>query len=335
MKQSTRSTLLLLLSLGVAPLCAQQTPALTLQKTIPLPGITGKFDHFALDAAGNRLFASATGSHTVVVLDLATGKIAAKLEGLGKPHGLAWIPETGRLFVTDGARGELAIYAGSPLKRIQTLPLAEDADDVVYDPATKLLYAGFGGTNAANPSRIAVVDTTTLQLLSSVPVPTHPEGLELDPSTDRIFANIADSAQVVVLDGKTHQLAATWHLHTGKDNTPLVFDAVDNLLLVGCRTPAEIVVLNATTGTEGATMKAATGADDLFYDPSTRHAFLITGAGTVDSFALAHDGSLTQLPPTPTQPGAKTGYLDQPTGRLFIGVPGTTGPSSIRIYATH
>jgi hypothetical protein len=328
-------SLLAFVCLCAATLCAQQPSVLTLEKTIPLAGVTGKFDHFALDEAGNRLFASSTGTGAVVVIDLASNKIAEKLEGLGKPHGLAWIAGTGRLFVTDGAKGELDVYAGAPLKRIQSIPLSEDADDLVYDSATKLLYVGYGGTNAANPSRIAVVDTTSLHLISTLLVASHPEALELDPIADRIFVNVADSGQVVVIDGKTHQIAATWSLHQGKDNTPLAFDADDGFLLVGCRTPAEVLIVNATTGIEGATMNSDTGADDLFFEPATRHAFLVTGAGTVDAFAVSADGTLARLAVTQTERGAKTGYLDAKHRRLFIGVPGTGTPSSVRVYATN
>ena len=333
MKQFVSS--LAFVCLFAATLCAQHPSVLTLEKTITLAGVTGKFDHFALDEEGNRLFAASTGTGAVVVIDLASDKILDRFEGLGKPHGLVWIAETHRLFVTDGAKGELAVYAGVPLKRIQSIPLSEDADDLVYDSATKLLYAGYGGTNAANPSRVAVVDTTSLKLISNLPVASHPEGLELDPIADRIFVNVADSGQVVVIDGKTHQIASTWALHQGKDNTPLAFDTDHGFLLVGCRTPAEVLVINGTTGIEGMAMKSETGADDLFFEPATRHAFLVTGAGTIDAFAVSADGLLSRLAATQTERGAKTGYLDARHRRLFIGVPGTGGPSSVRVYATN
>jgi DNA-binding beta-propeller fold protein YncE len=328
------ASFLALACLGASTLCAQQISALTLKQTIALPVVTGKFDHFALDDAGQRLFASSTGTGAVIVIDLTSNKIVESLQGLGKPHGLAWIAETGRLFVTDGAKGELDVYSGAPLKRIQSIPLAEDADDMVYDSATKLLYVGYGGTNAANPSRIAVVDTASLHVVTNLPVASHPEALELDPNADRIFANIADSGQVVVIDGKTQRIAATWPLQQGKGNTPLAFDAADDLLLVGCRTPAELVVINATTGTEGSTVSSDTGADDLFFDPASHHAYLITGAGTVDSFELSADRKLVRLATTQTDRGAKTGYLDIKHRRLYIGVPGTAGSSSVRVYET-
>src|ERR1700734_2286922 len=107
MKQS--ACLFAAVCLSAATLCAQQPGPLTLEKTITLAGVTGKFDHFAVDEVGNRLFASAAGAGAVLVTDLASDKIVEKLEGLGKPHGLAWIPDTGRLFVTDGAKGELDV----------------------------------------------------------------------------------------------------------------------------------------------------------------------------------------------------------------------------------
>jgi hypothetical protein len=328
-------SVLALVCLPGTPLCAQRATALTLEKTIPLAGVTDTFDHFALDQAGNRLFAASKGTGSVVVIDLASDKVVEKLDGLGKPHGLAWIADTGRLFAADGGKGSLEVYAGTPLKRIRSIPLSEDADDMVYDSATKLLYVGFGGTDAANPARVAVVDTASLHLISTLPVASHPEALELDPIADRIFVNIADSAQIAVINGKTHEIAATWSLRQGKDNTPLAFDADNNLLLVGCRKPAELLVVNGKTGNEVSTMGSDTGADDLFFDPATHRAYLITGAGKVDTFAVSDDGTLARLAVTQTEPGAKTGYLDAKHHRLFIGVPGTGGPSSIRVYQTN
>jgi hypothetical protein len=47
---------------------------LKLKQAIPLPGVEGRIDHFALDASGERLFVCALGNNTVEVLDLRKGK---------------------------------------------------------------------------------------------------------------------------------------------------------------------------------------------------------------------------------------------------------------------
>ena len=48
---------LVLFLLCSLPLCvrAQEPATLKLTKTIPLPGVKGRFDHFAIDAKGRRL----------------------------------------------------------------------------------------------------------------------------------------------------------------------------------------------------------------------------------------------------------------------------------------
>ena len=330
----SKNFLLAILLLTTPALFAQaQSPApLILNRTISLPAVTGKFDHFALDASGKRLFAAATGVQSVLVIDLATDKIIDTLKGFGKPHGLAWVSATGRLFVADGGKATLDVFEGSPLKLIKTIPLSEDADDMVYDPATNLLYIGHGGTNAANPSRVAIVDAQGLALVTNIPVASHPEALELDPKGDRIFANIADDGKIAVIDGKTQKLASTWILKSGKGNTPLAYDEADQLLLVGCRTPARLLVLNANTGEEIASAPTSAGADDLFYDPAMHRAYLIAGSGAIDSFIIAPDGKLQTLPATHTAAGAKTGLLAPGDSGLYIGIPGTDAPAAVRVY---
>jgi DNA-binding beta-propeller fold protein YncE len=330
LKKTTMTICLLGLSGFLAQ--AQTSAPLLLSRTISLAGVTGKFDHFAVDTTGKRLFAAATGVQSVLVIDLATDKIVDTLKGFGKPHGLAWVPATGRLFVADGGKATLDVFEGSPLKLIKTISLSEDADDMVYDPATSLLYVGHGGTNAANPARVAIVDAQSLVLVTNIPVASHPEALELDPKSDRIFANIADDGKIAVIDGKTHRLLSTWTLNAVKGNTPLAYDDADDLLLVGCRTPAKLLVLNAKTGEEIASAPTSTGADDLFYDPSTHRAYLIAGSGAIDSFNVSADGKLHVLAATHTSTGAKTGLLSPGNDDLYIGIPGADAPAAVRVY---
>lgn len=307
---------------------------LTLTRTITLAGVSGKFDHFAIDEPGSRLFAAATGSHAIEVVDLNSGSIVQSLNGLGKPHGLAWVPKQGQLIVADGSKAELDVFAGSPLKLIKSIKLSDDADDMVYDPATSLIYVGHGGSDAANPGRIAVIDTKSLSLLADLPVKAHPEGLELDPVRDRIFANISDTGEVVIIDGKSHSITTTWSLASEKGNTPLAYDAEDNRLFVGCRTPAKLLLLDGEMGKEITSAPADAGADDLFYEPSTRREYLITGSGVVDRYKMDSEGKLQELAPTTTANGAKTGLLVPSSGELFVGVPGVGGAAEIRVYTT-
>jgi hypothetical protein len=312
-----------------------QTDApLVLERKILLPSVKGKFDHFAIDEVGNRLFAAATGNKSVEVIDLASGKVIQSLTGMGKPHGLVWVAATGRLFVADGEKAELTVFEGEPLKLLKSIKLSEDADDMVYDAQSAMLYVGHGGTNSANPASIAVVDAKRLSVLTQLPMDAHPEALELAPGGNRIFVNVSDTGQVVVIDGSTHLKMKTWTLANAKGNTPLAYDGPNDLLLVGCRTPAKLLVLNGKTGEEVGSAPADAGADDLFYEAKTHRAYLVTGSGAVDSFAVSSTGKLQALGVTHTAVGAKTGLLVPSQSVMYIGVPGTSTPSEIDVYRT-
>jgi DNA-binding beta-propeller fold protein YncE len=310
-------------------------PALKLTRTIVLSDAQGKFDHFAIDLAGDRLFAASAGKRSVEVIDLRTDKVQQSIPGLGKPHGLAWVPATGSLYVSDGDRAELRVYQGQPLALAGTIKLSDDADDMVYDPATHHLFVGHGGGEGANPARIAVVDTDHLALVANVSVATHPEAIEIDPQSQRVFANIADSNEVVVIGAASNSIVADWKLTKAAENVPLAFDEQHQLIYVACRKPGMVIAMDAATGKEIASAQAASGADDLFYDSTLRRVYVITGAGEVDSYQVDHAKTLRALSVLRTAPGAKTGLFVPSQNLLYIGVPGSaTKPSEIRVYST-
>jgi len=312
-----------------------QAPALRLSKTIILPGVVGRFDHFAFDAAGDRLFVAATGNHSVEVIDLKSGKVTQSVAGLGKPHGLEWVAETGSLYVADGALGELRVYKGTPLALAGRVKLSDDADDMVYDQRTHLLFVGHGGSDAANPARIAVVDALRMSLLANLPVATHPEALELDAVRRRVFANIAEASEVAVIDADSQRIGAHWKLTKAADNVPLALDSEDGILFVACRTPGTLISLDQTTGKEIGSLAAAGGADDLFYDPALRRVYLISGAGEVDTYQVGLAKALHSLGVLKTAAGAKTALFVTSQNLLYVGVPSAPEHSAeIRVYST-
>ncbi len=316
-------------------LSAQTAPALQFSRMIALSGVQGKFDHLAIDLAGHRLFIAATGNHSVEVIDLATDKVQQSIIGLGKPHGLAWVPETGSLYVADGSRAELRVYKGKPLVLAGTIKLSDDADDMVYDGANHLLFVGHGGSGAANPANVAVVDTNRFALVANLPVATHPEALEIDPQSQRVFANIADSNEVAVIGTGTRAIGAHWKLTKAADNVPLAYDHDDKLLYVACRTPGMVIALDSMTGQEVASQPAADKADDLFYDAALHRVYMISGAGEVDAFQVDEAKHLHAIGVLHTADGAKTALFVPAQRLLYVGVPGTgERAAEVRVYST-
>ena len=312
-----------------------QSGPLQLSKTIILTGVTGKYDHFAIDMTGERLFAAATGNHSVEVIDLKTNKVVQSIGGLGKPHGLAFVAETGSLYVADGTLGELRVYTGSPFALHGQIKLSDDADDMAYDEASHQLFVGHGGSDAANPARVAVIDTTSFSLVKNLAVAAHPEALESDAQGKRVFANIADANEVAVIGTAAPSVASVWKLTKAADNVPAGYDENHKLLYVACRKPSALLMLDGGTGKEITSLPTVGGADDLFYDAELDRVYVIGGAGEVDVYQADGAKGIKAIGVVKTSAGAKTALFVPSRHELFVGIPGIDGhDASVRVYTT-
>src|SRR5438034_9074904 len=141
---------------------AADKSSLTLVKTIALPGVKGRFDHFAIDAKGHRLFVAALGNNTLEVLDIAGGKHLKSLTGLHKPQGVLYLAEQNQIAVANGDDGTLKLFDGTSYKLVKSLGSLEDADNVRFDPKKKLIYVGFG------EGGLALIDSTTMKQTGSI-----------------------------------------------------------------------------------------------------------------------------------------------------------------------
>src|SRR5436190_10486548 len=177
--------------------------AIKLKQTIPLSGVEGRIDHFALDPSGERLFVCALGNNTVEVLDLRKGERIRSITGLGAPQGIAYIPEFDRLFVANDKGGICKIYDGKSFQTVGELDLKDDADNVRYNSVGKQIYVGFGSGG------IGIIDAADGKQLGSIKLSAHPEAFELEKQGKRIFVNVPNSRHVAVIDRDKGEIVAT------------------------------------------------------------------------------------------------------------------------------
>src|SRR5436309_6534200 len=183
MNSSLLRSALIVASCGCIIAVHAQEKTLKLKKTIPLPGVDGRIDHFALDASGERLFVCALGNNTVEVLDLRKGERVHSITGLGAPQGIAYIPELDRLFVANDKGGIFKIYDAKSFQPVGELNFKDDADNVRYDDSSKQIYVGFGSGG------IGIINSADGKRVGSIKLAAHPEAFELEKHGRRIFVN--------------------------------------------------------------------------------------------------------------------------------------------------
>src|SRR6266480_2355176 len=221
---------------------AQTAVPLKLTQTIALPGVEGRIDHVAFDAAGERLFVCALGNNTVEVLDLRKGERIHSITGLGAPQGIVYIPELDRLFVANDKGGIFKIYDAKSFQSVGEVNFKDDADNVRYDEATKKIYVGFGSGG------IAVVNAPDGKQIGSIKLSAHPEAFELEKQGKRIFINVPNSRDVTVIDRDKGEVIATWKTDLAFGNFPMALDETNRRLFLGCRMPSKLIVLNTDSG---------------------------------------------------------------------------------------
>jgi YVTN family beta-propeller protein len=161
---------------------------------IPLPDVSSPIDHLAVDLVSKRLFVAEPGNNTLDVIDLSTQKVLRRISGLANPQGVAYLPEPGLIGIANGGDGTVRFFSGADFSVRGVVPLSDDADNVRVDPRSGHVLVGFG-TN-----QIAIIDPTTPELLSNIPLPSHPEGFGLSPSTGRLFVNVPTAGKIVMVD---------------------------------------------------------------------------------------------------------------------------------------
>ena len=298
-----------------------------LTQTIPLPGVEGRIDHFAFDAAGDRLFVCALGNNTVEVLDLRKGQRIHSITGLGSPQGIAYIPELDRIFVANDKGGVCKIYDGKSFQQLDELNLKDDADNVRYDDTAKKIYVGYGSGG------IAIINASDGKQAGSIKLSAHPEAFELEKRGKRIFANVPNSRQVAVIDRENGAVVTTWKTDLTFANFPMALDEANHRLLVGCRLPSKLIVLNTDSGAVAAKIDISGDPDEVFYDSKRHRIYAICGAGKIDVIEQTDVNSYKTLTKIDTASGARTGLFASEGDELFVAIPHRGSQSAeIRCY---
>lgn len=323
--------LLAILLLSPVVLCvhAEESATLKLIKTIPLPGVKGRFDHFAIDAKGHRLFVAALGNNTLEVVDVAAGNHLKSITGLHKPTGVIYLAERNQIAVANGDDGTLKVFDGSSYALAKSVGSLDDADNVRFDAKAKQIYVGYGNGS------LAVIEAVTMKHAGSIKLAVHPESFQVEMQGSRIFVNLPDAKQVAVIDREKRAVAATWPMEQFQANFPMALDEANQRLFVGCRKPARVVAFDIRAGNAATDFEISGDTDDLFYDGRLKRLYVSCGEGFLDVIGQRGANTYELLERIPTRGGARTSFFSSDLSELYVAVParGNQG-AEIRVFKT-
>ena len=315
---------------------AQAAVPLKLETSVALPGFSGDFDHFAVDEKGGRLFLAGEDHKTVEVFDLKTNRRIKSITGFGAPHAIFYLPEPDRILVTDGEKGLLRVLSGKDYSEVAHVGGLAGADSARLDAATETLYVISGGKDVPlDHSFVVAINLRTNEKSGELRIESnHVEGLALESSSSRMFINLTDKHAVAVVDRKAMKEIARWPIGSQADNSPMAYDEPHHRLLIVCRRPGALLVMDSDSGKIILQLPAAERSDDIAFDAASGRVYVPGGDGHIFVFKQSSADQYELLAKVTSEPGAKTCLLVPILARFYVAVsPGdTNAKAKVLIY---
>jgi hypothetical protein len=262
----------------------QQQP-LRLTQTVPLPRVNGRLDHVGVDLEKKRLFVAAVTNNTLEVVDLTGGEVINSLAGFKDTQDALFLGgDFNKLYVTS-LDGHVRVFQGDTFRLVQDFKVEAGPNRFFYDPASNLVYFGYGGQMAGNNAseRVGILQPKrgagNDQLLRAIIVPTpRPGHLAEIAMEDNGILLVCDSLANLIFqfDTQKRELIKSWPAR-GDGAADMALDRVRHRLFVGTRLPPEMTVYDSLSGREIQSLPAPETMDGVHYDANLKRVYMTGG----------------------------------------------------------
>jgi hypothetical protein len=290
-----------------------------------MPNVKGRIDHMDVDVKGKRLFVAGLENGSLEVVDLAAGEWSKSIPGFKKTQGVAYIPSLNKVFVASGDDGMLRVFRGDNLELLDSIKLELGPNRVTYDPHTSILYVGYGGKDAGKDyGEVGIIDAKTDRHLGDIKVDAHPSELLLNKSGKTLYVFIGVSSKVQVVDTQKREVVSTWPVSSQR-NGDGAFDEKTQRLLIGTRTPPQMIVMDSNTGKEVLSLPTVEGMDGVYFNAAQKRIYVSGGrdndVGYVFIYQQKDADHYDLIGKIPTRAGAGTSFWSPELNRYYVAAP--------------
>jgi WD40 repeat protein len=122
---------------------------------------------------------------------------------------VVFIPELNKIFVSNGQDGTADVFDVKSFNFIKKIKIpSDDADNMRYDPSSKLVYVGYG------KGSLGIINATSYNIVGDIRLTGHPESFQIEEQKrvlvqQRIFVNVPQSNSIEVVDSQKHKVSTT------------------------------------------------------------------------------------------------------------------------------
>ncbi|HSZ54519.1 MAG TPA: hypothetical protein VK797_02580 [Tepidisphaeraceae bacterium] len=303
------ATVSIIVSTGRAR-AADQSPDYQVVKTLKVGG-EGRWDYAIVDPQTHLLYVSRS-THTQII-NPETGQVVHDLANTPGVHGIALAPEFNRGFTSNGRGNTVTVFDLKTGDELGTVKTGTNPDSIIYDPASKKVFAFDGRSSDASVIDAASAPNTTS---TRIPLDGKPEFAAAD-GAGHVYVNLEDKSSIAVIDSKALKVTAVWKIDGGEEPSGLAIDPAHHHLFSGCHNNV-MVIVDTESGKTLGTAPIGQGVDACGFDPGTGEAFASCGDGTLTVVKETSPGKFEAVQTVKTRRGARTMALDPSTHTVYL-----------------
>jgi YVTN family beta-propeller protein len=225
-------------------------------------------------------------------------------------HGIAFDRNLNKGYTSNGRANNVTVFDLKTNEVLSQITTGQNPDAIMYEPFSKLIITCNGRSK-----NLSLIDPVQGKTIDSIDVGGKPETAVSD-GNGKLFVNIEDKNEIVVVDLKLHQVLNHWPLKPAEGPTGLAYDKTTKRLFAGC--DKLLAVINAETGAVVITMPIGDGCDGVAFDSKKKLIFTSNGEGNISVFKEKDADKYESLGNIPTKRGARTITINEKTGQLFL-----------------
>jgi DNA-binding beta-propeller fold protein YncE len=168
---------------------------------VPIPpGATPGFDHADIYRAGRRMYIAHTGADRVDIIDSRTQTFLRSLPDLPGVAGVLIDEEHDLLFTSDRGAARVSVFRCSDEQLRGRVEIGPHPNGLAYDRRRRRLYTFNLGEPLGESCTASVVDVDSMLVVGELALPGRPRWAVYDEERDRVYANIREPAEIVVID---------------------------------------------------------------------------------------------------------------------------------------
>jgi DNA-binding beta-propeller fold protein YncE len=311
------------------------SPILRLSGYVDLPKHEGSggFDHAAVHARSGHVYVAHTANNAVDVFEPASRQHLFSVPQLPGVAGILVSDEAQLIIASNRAENTVAIFPPGPDPQVSKVAVGVRPNGLAYDHGRRqALVANVGDPAVPRSHRLTIVSLDDRAVRAEITVPGRTRWAVYDPDAQAFYVNIADPAQIVVVDARrADRIARTLPIPSNGPHG-LDLDLSTHRLFCACDS-GTLVTLDTRSGQILAQGPLSGAPDVVFFDRVHRSLYVAVGdPGTIDVFDTK---ALKKLASVATEKGAHTFALAPDGSQLYVFLPATPRAAIYQVAGTH